>query len=184
MQEAGLLVTLAEIAGVFVGFGALIAVRSGGASDEREVAYIRSVLSIGVWVVVVALAPATLGAYDIGGREVWLVSGLVALVGFAGVWAVNYRTREIQDYWAGRAKWRTSLSRTQFVLEVAGNTILAVAILAALVLVVLDLFPEREPALYLTAVVLGLLGAALALLWLVYAQGGPAASDEAAQPTE
>ena len=29
MQEVGLFVTLAEIAGVFVGFGALIAVRSG-----------------------------------------------------------------------------------------------------------------------------------------------------------
>jgi hypothetical membrane protein len=70
------------------------------------------------------------------------------------------------------------------VLEAAGNAILAVTILAALVLVVLGLFPEREPALYLTAVVLGLLGAALALLWLVYAQGGPAASDEVAQSTE
>ena len=42
MQEAGLFVTLAEIAGVFVGFGALIAVRSGGASDAREVAGIRA----------------------------------------------------------------------------------------------------------------------------------------------
>jgi hypothetical protein len=105
MQEAGLFVTLAEIAGVFVGFGALIAVRSGGASDAKEVAYIRAVLSIGVWVVIAALAPVTIGAYDIGEREVWLVSGLVALVGFAGVFAANRLTPEMQDYRAGRAEW-------------------------------------------------------------------------------
>ncbi len=33
MQDADLFMELAGIAGVFVGFGALIAVRSGGASD-------------------------------------------------------------------------------------------------------------------------------------------------------
>ena len=104
MQELGLFVTLAEIAGVFVGFGALIAVRSGGASDAREVVYIRAVLSFGVWVVVVALAPVTLGAYDIGEREVWLVSGLVAVAAFAGVFAFNRLTPEMQDWWAGRAE--------------------------------------------------------------------------------
>jgi hypothetical protein len=185
MQEAGLFVTLAEIAGVFVGFGALIAVRSGGASDAREVLYIRSVLSIGVWVVVVALAPVTIGAYDIGEREVWLVSGLVALVGFAGVFAVNRRTPEMQDYWAGRAEWRTSMSRRQVALEAAGNTLGAVAILAVLVLVVLGLFPDQESALYLTAVVLGLFFAALSLLFLVYAQRSPAtASDETERPAD
>ena len=103
MQELGLFVTLAEIAGVFVGFGAHIAVRSGGASDAREVVSIRAVLSFGVWVVVVALAPVTLGAYDIGERGVWLVSGLVAVAATAGVFACNRLTPEMPDWWAGRA---------------------------------------------------------------------------------
>jgi hypothetical protein len=40
MQDADLSVQLAGIAGVFVGFGALISVRSGGASGAHEVAYI------------------------------------------------------------------------------------------------------------------------------------------------
>ena len=96
MQKAGLFVTLAEIAGVFVGFGAFIAVRGGGTRDAKEVAYIRTVLSWGVWVVIVALAPVTLGAYDIGERALWLVSGLLALAGFASVFAVNYLTPEMQ----------------------------------------------------------------------------------------
>ena len=81
--------------------------------------YIRWLLSIGVWVVIAALAPVTLGAYDIGEREVWLVSGLVALVGFAGGLAVNRLTPEMQDFWAGRAEWRTSASTRQAVLEAA-----------------------------------------------------------------
>jgi hypothetical protein len=52
MEEAEVLVVLAEIAGVFVGFGALIAVRSGDPSDMPEVTTIRGVLSFGIWVMV------------------------------------------------------------------------------------------------------------------------------------
>jgi hypothetical protein len=45
MPETDLLLSLAEIAGVFLGFGALISVRSGGPSDAHEVSYIRWVVS-------------------------------------------------------------------------------------------------------------------------------------------
>ena len=41
MQDVDLFLSLAEIAGVFVGFGALISVRSGGASEAGEVTGIR-----------------------------------------------------------------------------------------------------------------------------------------------
>ena len=37
MQDTELFLSLAEIAGVFVGFGALIAVRSGGPSDAADI---------------------------------------------------------------------------------------------------------------------------------------------------
>jgi hypothetical protein len=185
MQEAEVLVALAEIAGVFVGFGALIAVRSGGASDAREVAGIRAVLSFGVWVIAAALVPVTLGAYDIGEREVWFVSSLVALAGFVGVWVMNRLTPEMQDFWAGRGEWRTPASRSRVLVEAGGWTLVVLVILAALVFVVLGLFPDQEPALYLTAVVLGLFFAALSLLSLVFAQRGPQRTpDKAEQPAE
>ncbi len=178
MQGTDVLLSLAEIAGVFVGFGALIAVRSGGASDVREVAYIRSVLAIGVWVVMASLVPVTLGGYDIGEREVWLVSGLIALVSGVAVWVVNYRTADMQAVSA-------SMTRTQMLLETTGYALLFWVALAALILVVLGLLPDQEPALYLTAVVLALFVAALSLLWLVFAQRRPAtASDEAVQTAE
>jgi hypothetical protein len=48
---------------------------------------------------------------------------------------------------------------------------------------VLGLFPDQEPALYLTAVALGLVMGAFTLLWLVFSQRRPAmASDPAALP--
>ena len=58
-----------------------------------------------------------------------------------------------------------------------------VPLLAALILVVLGLFPDQEPALYLTAVGLGLFLGAVALLILVFSQRRPqTASDPAALP--
>lgn len=48
MQDTELFIELAGMAGVFVGFGARIAVRSGGASDAFEVAYVRGVVLMGL----------------------------------------------------------------------------------------------------------------------------------------
>ena len=168
MQEAEVLLVLAEIAGVFLGFGALIAVRSGGAGDPLEVAYLRSVLAIGVWVVVAALAPVTLGAYDIGEREVWLVSSLIALAGLLAVWASNYRTPEMTSL-------RASAPRARWLREGATYLLLGIPMLVTLTAVVLGWFPEQEPAVYLTTVVLGLFVAALSLLWLVFGRPGMSA---------
>ena len=81
MQDADLFMELAGIAGVFVGFGALIAVRSGGASEPFEVAYMRGVVSMGMLTVVAALAPVTLGRYDLTEHQVWALSSAVVLVG-------------------------------------------------------------------------------------------------------
>jgi hypothetical protein len=175
VQEAGLLITLAEIAGIFVGFGALISVRAGGASDAREVLYLRSVLTMGLWVVVAGLTPATLGAYGVAGHELWLLSGLVALVGAVVVWAVNYWPPDVQAYTA-------SMSRSQLVREMVGNAVLLVPMLFALLLVVLGPFPAQEPALYLTAVVLGLFATGLTLLWLVFSHRPMTASAEVDEP--
>ena len=57
MQDPDLFMELAAIAGVFVGFGALIAVRSGATTDVFEVAWMRGVVSIGLLAVLAALAP-------------------------------------------------------------------------------------------------------------------------------
>jgi hypothetical protein len=176
MQDTELFLSLAEIAGVFVGFGALIAVRSSGAGSPHEVAYLRSVVWIALWVVVAALAPVIVSRYDIADHDLWLVCSLVALVLWVGLLLGDARTPESRE----------SVAATPRAMIVAGtiaSLLLAVPMIGALALVVLGLLPDQEPALYLTAVALGLVMGAFTLLWLVFSQRRPAmASDPAALP--
>jgi hypothetical protein len=162
MQDADLLVQLAGIAGVFLGFGALISIRNASTSEAYELTYIRSVVEMGTEVVVAALAPVIISRYDITGHEVWLVSSLVFLAVIWGMFVMDLRVPEtraitVATPWARRAV----------------SMLLFVPMQIALVLVVLGLFPDQESALYLTAVGLLLVTAASFLLSLAYSFGRP-----------
>jgi hypothetical protein len=174
MQDADLFMELAAIAGVFVGFGALISVRAGGTSDAHEVAYIRPVVTLAICVVIAALAPVMVSRYGVTGHELWLVCGLVALVIFLGLWIVNYRTPEMREEAATRA-------RAEIVRGTAANMLLFVPVVIALVLVVLGLLPDHEPALYFTAVGLILFLDALNLVLLVFSQRHPQATSDSVE---
>jgi len=163
MQDTELFLSLAEIAGVFVGFGALISVRSGGRGNVHEVTYIRSVVWTALWVVVAALAPVIVGRYDITGHDLWLVCSLAAFVLWLVLLLLDARTPEAREDLA-------AASRTRVIGELTVTLLLAVPMMIALVVVVLGLFPDQEPALYLTAVALGLFIGALTLLLLVFSQ--------------
>jgi archaellum biogenesis protein FlaJ (TadC family) len=175
MQDTELFLSLAEIAGVFVGFGALIAVRSGGPRDVVEVTAIQWVLVNAVWVVVVALVPVTLSGYGLAGHELWLVCSLVAVASFLGMLIVWRRTPEA-------AESIVAGSRSENLRSTVINALTLVPMTAALVLVVLGLFPEQEQALYLTAVVLGLFLTALTLLTLVFMPRRPQPASGPAEP--
>lgn len=164
MQDADLFLSLAEIAGVFVGFGALIAVRSGGASEAHEVTYIRSVVWTGLWVVIAALVPVVISRYDITGHGLWAACSLVGLVLFWVMWIVNRRTPEHREDMA------TYSRRTLMVFAFIILGILGLPLNIALSLVVLGVLPELEAALYLTAVMLSLFLGAFALMTLVLSQ--------------
>ena len=176
MQDADLLVQLAGIAGVFVGFGALISVRSGGPSDAHEGTYIRWVVSLAIWVVIAALAPVIVSRYDLAGHGLWLACSLPALVLLLGLWIVGERTTEARELVA-------AISLAETIGSMAFNLGLMIPTIAALVLIVLGLFPDQEPALYLTAIGLVLSLGAFTLLLLVLSQLRPhTASDPAALP--
>lgn len=127
MQDADLFMGLAGIAGVFVGFAALIAVRSGGPSDPLEVAPMRMVVSLGMLTIVAALAPVALGRYDLTDHQVWALSSALALVGWLLMGAVSARTPEY------RAGWAMSISAARLLLT-AGWTLLMLV------------FAQRRPA--------------------------------------
>jgi hypothetical protein len=178
MQDTELFLSLAEIAGVFVGFGALISVRSGGASDAHEVTYIRWVVSIAIWVVIAALAPVIFSRYDITGHGLWMACSLVALVLFAVMYTVNGRAPEHRE---DADAILATAPRVLLVLG-AGSTIWlpAASLALALALVVLGPFPDQEQALYLTAVGLGLYMGAIGLFAMVFSQRRPAAPPDRA----
>jgi hypothetical protein len=169
MQDADLFMELAGIAGVFVGFAALIAVRSGGSTDPGEVTGIRWLVSVAMWVVVAALAPVIVSRYDLADHEVWLACGLVALAMWVAVLVVNGLSPEYRQDMA-------RYSRARILGEEAVGALIYVPMLGALIIVVLGLAPDQETALYFTAVGLGLFLAALGLLIMVFSQRRPASA--------
>ncbi len=184
MMDADLFIHSAEIAGVFVGFGALIAVRSGATMAVSEFNDIRWVVTAGIWVVIVALAPIFIAGYGLDGHELWLVSSLLALALLAVVIVVFGRTPENRaEREAALAASRRTVDRATVVLGAAAVFWLPLAVLVlALVLVVIGAFPDQEQALYLTAVGLGLLMAATALFWVVLQPSPSTASDRLDPP--
>ena len=173
--------SLAEIAGVFVGFGALIAVRSGGAMEVAEVNDIRWVVTTGIWVVITALAPTIVSRYGLTGHGLWLVCALLALALLAVMLVVYARTPE------NRAEVSVNLATVPWakIALVMGPTfwLPVVLLVLALALVALGPLPNQEQALYLTAVGLGLLMGALGLFVAVFWQRRPSeAADRGALP--
>ncbi len=176
MQDADLFLEIAAIAGVFVGFGALIAVRGGGASGAFEVGFMRSVVSFGALTIVAALAPVTLARYDLTEHEVWALSSAIILLGWVIFLAASARTPEYRANWAAEldarrtgSRWRTGAYWVVYAAVVSPMFLLPVVI-------VLGLAPELEAALYFTNVVLILVVATTTLLGLVYGQHRPQAT--------
>jgi 1,4-dihydroxy-2-naphthoate octaprenyltransferase len=177
MQHADLFMELAGIAGVFVGFGALIAVRSGGPTDPKEVAPIRGAVATGVLTVMAALAPVTLGFFDLTQHQVWALSSALALIGMAVFAAALFRTPEYRAMAAGEVEEarRSSRSRWLVVLrDVVLNALLSLTYLLLPIVILLGVAPDLEAGLYFALVALILLGAAWMLLLPVFAQRVPA----------
>jgi hypothetical protein len=174
VQDADLFVGLAGIAGVFVGFAALITVRSGGPSDPLEIAPMRVMVSMAMLTIVAALAPVTLVRYDLTDHQVWVLSSALILIGWLLIFVASARTPEY------RASWATSMAESRLSPgDVAGGIAYGLYMIVALVvpiIIMLGVAPDLEAALYFTVVVLILLGTGATLLGLVFMQRGPAST--------
>jgi hypothetical protein len=170
VQDTELFLSLAEIAGVFVGFGALIAVRSGAPMAASEINTIRWPVTIAIWVVIAALLPVIVSGYGVTGHGFWLACSLLSSALLAVMIVVFARTPENR---ADVADTFATVPRARIAL-VAGLSFWLpfVALVLALVLVVLGVFPDQEQALYLTAVGLGLFMGSMGLFVAVFWSGG------------
>ena len=187
MQDADLFMGLDAIAGVFVGFGALIAVRRGGPTEPLEVAYTRGMVALGVLVVVAAQAPVTLGFFDLAEHQVWALSSVVFLVVALIMLLTIVRMPEYRTNIGAQAEKVRAPSRSRWIA--LGESVLAGASILAMVLIpvviLLGVAPDLEAGLYFALCAFTLFQAAWMLLILVFAQRLPAtASDETELPME
>ena len=165
-QYLNLFVSLAEIAGVFVGFAALISVTRRAEIEATQLGRIQTVVTIGLEVIVAALVPVVLGSYGITGRTLWFTSSLVFLILIWVVIILSLRRPENREILASETRASPAVSAFFWVL-------LEVPIQVPLALILLGLFPGLEPAFYITALGFNLFQAAFVLAQLVYSQVSP-----------
>jgi hypothetical protein len=113
MQDAELFIGLAGIAGVFVGFGALIAVRGSGTSDFWSVAGIGLLVISSVQAIILALAPVVIGRFEPPAHALWVSCSLLFLVVFGVAGELVDRAfperMEMRRAWPRKARWRMEL---------------------------------------------------------------------------
>jgi hypothetical protein len=175
MLETELFLSLAEIAGVFVGFAALIAVRSGGPGEPFDVAPVRGVVIGGTMVIVAALAPLTLDHFDLTDHQVLAFSSILVLVSYAALGLIHRRAPEYKEAAAALSGRSGRFAVAQNAVEGVAMVVVTGVPIIALIAIAAGLLSELETALYFTVVVLFLVQAAWTLLWLVFKERRPAA---------
>lgn len=166
-QDLNTLIAIAELAGVFVGFGALISVTRRAEIDAFQLGYIRAVVTIGLMVMVAALIPIGLSRYGVSDHTLWFSSSLIF---FAFTWVVTIYSLRLPE----NRRLVITRARTTPLMAGAFWLLLEIPMQVPLVLVLLGLFPELEPALYITSLVLNLFEAAFVLVQFVYSQADEA----------
>lgn len=157
------LLAMAEIAGVFVAFGALISTRTTESREPHTVTSLSAVLWMGLWVVVTALIPVGVSLYGIEGTALWLPCSLLALVLW---WSAFLVSRRAPEFWVDVA----TSPRAENLLYLAVALPLFLLMNVALVLAAIGLWPELTPALYFTAVMICLFMSGFTLFMFVFTQ--------------
>lgn len=158
MPESELFLGLAQIAGIFVGFAALIsATREEEPSDSTA---IQIVVESGLMVIAAALVPIAIDRYGMNAEMVWRPSSVFFLGMIWVGWVFTYLNS------ATNQRLAESVSGTSK-LTIAVWLTLELAIEVPLVLVILGFAPHLLAALYSTALIAAVLQASVELAQLV-----------------
>ena len=161
-QTIDFLISLAEISGVFVGFGVLIgAVQSNGPISPEKKALAQGVSIIGIVTLLGALVPPTLHAFGLSGYALWLYS----TIGFEVFIAVGFfaalSQKDFREFGLLNPKRWPVLSLIFWIP-------LELTLQGSLLFILFGVFPEKANALYLLANFVNLAEAAMALTLLVF----------------
>lgn len=160
-SDFDLFLAIAEIAGVFVAFAALITVSRSDEAERGDVIRLGGVVTVGVYTIFGALVPVCLGRYGLGNAALWKWSSAVFLcVIWLGIIALT------------RAPAIRAFVRQEFaqrpVFAIVFWVFLEIPVHLTLLLILSGISELQAAALYTTALVLCLLEGALALSQLVY----------------
>ena len=161
VQNVELFVGIAHIAGIFVGFEALISV-----THKKEVGRIRSVVTIGLMVIIASLIPIVFDSYGFSGHYLWFWCSLIFLI---LNWVVGILSIQNSD----NRKALISQMRSNPVMSILFFLLLEIPLQIPLILAIIGLFPALEYAFYLTALLFSLFEAAFVLAQLVYLEAEP-----------
>lgn len=161
IDDLNLLITIAQIAGVFVGFGALISVTGRDGIDASQLGAIRAVVTIGLVVIVAALLPVGIGRYGITGHNLWFMCSLIFLILIWTVTIFALRRSENRDFTITRIRANPMMYAFFWLL-------LEIPMQIPLFMTIFGLYPDLEPAFYVTALILNLFEAAFVLAQFVY----------------
>jgi len=163
MADLDLFIAMAEIAGIFVGFGALISVTRRSEIEPTQLGQIRALVTIGLVVLVAALIPILLGRYGVTGHGLWFISSLIFLV-------ISWAVIVLSLRWPESRELVLTQTRSSPLLAAFFWLLLELPVQIPLFLILLGPRPDLEPAFYLTALVFNLFEAAFVLAQLVYSQ--------------
>lgn len=158
-HDIDLFLSIAEIAGVFVGFGALISFSRDQTAQVRVP--LRGVVTVGLVVLVAALLPVALAGYGLTERTLWAWSSAGFLL---IIWVAIVRLFLDPDHRA----WVKRDAIAHPVLTVFFWIFLEVPIQVPLVLAILGVAPALAAGFYVTGLVLNLVEAAFVLARLVF----------------
>jgi hypothetical protein len=174
-QDIELFIAIAEIAGVFVGFGALISLTRKNAIDYAQLGRLRGVVSVALVVIVAALIPVGISLYDITGHDLWLVSSIIFLI---LVWAqiiISLRKPKNRELLTKQTVDNPVMSMFFWIL-------LEAPIHISLLLVLIGIYPDFEPGLYTTALLFHLFEATFLLVQIVNYQMKPSTNQDQQEP--
>ncbi|MBD3195858.1 MAG: hypothetical protein GF317_12425 [Candidatus Lokiarchaeota archaeon] len=162
-EDIELFIGIAHIAGIFVGFGALISLTGRDEIEASQLGRIRSVVTSGLLVIVASLVPIGLDRYGITGHIFWFICSLIYFIINWMVIIFSLRNPENKEAAVNQIKSKTVIALLFWLL-------LEIPFQIPLILTFTGLFPDLEPAFYTTALLFGLFEAVFVLGQVVYSQ--------------
>jgi len=156
VQNIEIFIGIAHIAGIFVGFEALISV-----THQKEVGRIRGLITVGLTTIIASLIPVLFSSYGFSGHILWFLSSLIFFFLDWTVIILSLRNPE------NREGLRTE-KETHPVMLVLFWLLFEVPLQIPLILTLIGLFPDLEQGFYITALLFNLFSAAYMLSQIVY----------------